>query len=129
MIPAVLIAVAALLIASAPAIGAGPGATPVPTSQAPAFLTAIADMPLMPGLEEVTGSGISFDKPQGRIVEVSARGRISPAKVRAFYDATLPELGWRVQGDGRYRREGEVLRISFQRTGANLLVRFSLSPR
>ena len=129
MVPAFLIAVTAFLIGSAAAIGAESGAAPASTSQAPAFLTAIADMPLMPGLKEVISAGVSFDKPQGRIVEASARGRISPAKLRAFYDATLPELGWRVQGDGRYRREGEVLRISIQRTGAILLVRFSLSPR
>ncbi|MEE8515714.1 MAG: hypothetical protein V3T02_03655 [Alphaproteobacteria bacterium] len=129
MVAAFLIAVTAFLIGSAPAFAAEPGAAAASTSSGPAFLTAIADMPLMPGLKEDSSAGVSFDKPQGRIVEASARGRISPAKLRAFYDATLPELGWRVQGDGRYRREGEVLRISIQTSGAVLLVRFSLSPR
>lgn len=129
MVSVFLIAVTAFLIGPAAAIGAEPGAAPASAPQAPAFLTAIADMPLMPGLKEVTSAGVSFDKPQGRIIEASARGRISPAKLRAFYGATLPELGWRIQEDGRYRREGEVLRISIQRTGATLLVRFSLTPR
>jgi hypothetical protein len=129
MVPAFLIAVTAILIGSAAALAERPGAAPAAASSGPAFLTTIADMPLMPGLKEVTSAGVSFDKPQGRIVEASARGRISPTKLRAFYDATLPQLGWRVQGDGRYRREGEVLRISLRRTGAILEVRFSLTPR
>ncbi len=125
MVSAFLIAVTAVFIGISGAIAAEPGAAP----SAPAFLSAIADMPLMPGLKEEKSAGVSFDKPQGRIVEATARGRISPSKLRAFYDATLPQLGWHAQGNGRYRREGEVLRISFQTSGAVLLVRFSLSPR
>lgn len=128
MVPAFVIITALALFGLAPAFAAEPGATPKSSSPYPAFLTAITDMPLMPGLREDLGAGVSFDKPQGRIVEATARGRISAAKVRAFYDATLPELGWRAQGGGRYRREGEMLRISFHPRGPTLWVRFSLSP-
>lgn len=134
MFRAFLIAVMAVLIGGATAEatkaaepGAATGATGA--SGAQAFLGAIADMPLMPGLLEEKSAGVSFDKPQGRIVEAVARGRVSPAKLRAFYDGTLPQLGWHIQGDGRYRREGEVLRIRYRTSGDVLLVRFSLSPR
>ncbi len=34
-----------------------------------AYLAAVADLPLMPGLAEVPGVGLVFDQPSGRIVE------------------------------------------------------------
>src|SRR5690349_8310531 len=78
---------------------------------AEAFLAGTEDVPLMPGLVPVEGSSVVFDKPQGRIVEAQARGKTSRDKVRAFYAATLPELGWSAAGANAWRREGELLRL------------------
>jgi hypothetical protein len=104
----------------------------VPGRAAEQFFAAIEDLPVMPGLEQVPGAGVSFDKPQGRIVEAAASGDVSRAAVRAFYTAVLPQLGWDAAGDGRYLRDGERLVLSFgasgDATGRTLTVRFSLFP-
>ncbi len=92
------------------------------------FFSGIADLPVMPGLEQVPGAGVSFDKPAGRIVEVAASGPKSRREIIEFYDAVLPQLGWRAAGKGRYRREGEHLNLSISKSGPKLTVRFSLRP-
>lgn len=93
------------------------------------FLSGLEDVPLMVGLVEVEGSAFTFDKPQGRIVEVRAIGKVTRAQVLEFYDETLPQLGWRALGGGRFGREGETLRLDFEPAGkAGLSVRFSLVP-
>ncbi len=116
-------------VAVSPAGGAEKGQAPGGASGAKgSFLKGLDDLPLTPGLREIKDAGVVFDKPEGRIVEAYAEGRLSVAKVRSFYAATLPQLGWRAEGAGRYRREGEVLSIGFRATGKGLTVRFSLSP-
>src|SRR5690349_11967325 len=106
-----------LLLLAAPVAGA-----------ADAFLAGTEDVPLMPGLAPVEGSSVVFDKPQGRIVEAQARGKTSRDKVRAFYAATLPQLGWSAAGVNTWRREGELLRLEFSGHDGNLTVGFTLSP-
>lgn len=92
------------------------------------FFSAIEDLPLMPGLTEKPGSAVVFNKPEGRIVEMTAEGRVDDVAVRAFYDRVLPQLGWRKEGDGSYRREAERLRLGFSRIGPRLALRVSLAP-
>ncbi len=92
------------------------------------FFSGIEDLPVMPGLEQMRDAGVSFDKPEGRIVEVAASGKVSRRAVVEFYRAVLPQLGWRAAGKGRYRREGEHLNLSFSASGPTLTVRFSLRP-
>ena len=93
-----------------------------------AFFTAVSDLPLMAGLAEDPDDVLVFDNPGGRIVEVSATGDLSAIDVRAFYAATLPQLGWEALESDRYAREGEALTIAYAREGAVLRVRFSLAP-
>ena len=69
-----------------------------------------------------------FDKPSGRIVEMTARGQVSRAEVEEFYGKTLPALGWQSMRPGLYQREAEQLALSFRSEDGNLLVRFVLSP-
>jgi len=97
-------------------------------ARAGAFFSNIEDLPVMPGLAELPGSAVAFDKPEGRIAEVAASGRVSPDEVLAFYLRTLPQLGWRAAGPRRFAREDERLMLDFARKGAQLTVRFSLSP-
>jgi hypothetical protein len=100
-------------------------------SRAPqaAFLSVIDDVPLMPGLTERADAAVVFDKPEGRIVETEATGRLVRAEVLKFYAASLPQLGWRARSEGRFLRDKEELAISFASgAGGALSVRFTLSP-
>lgn len=94
------------------------------------FLEAIEDLPLMPGLAEQAGSGVSFPSAAGRIVEAEAWGEVSQEAVLGFYAQALPQLGWTADGPQTFRRESEVLRLAFSQApaGGATLVRFSLSP-
>ncbi len=94
-----------------------------------AFLSVIDDVPLMPGLAERPDAAVVFDKPEGRIVETEATGRLARAEVLKFYAASLPQLGWRARGEGRFLRDREELALSFvSGPGGALTVRFTLSP-
>jgi len=77
------------------------------------FIKDIEDLPLMPGLVEELGSGTAFDTAQGRIVEAYATGPVSEGGVMAFYEKTLPQLGWRRLDIGVFQRENEVLKLEF----------------
>ena len=95
---------------------------------APGFLTAIADLPLSPGLAERIEDGVVFENRAGRIVRASAVGRISESAARRFYRIALPELGWAPAGADRFVREGEMLRLEFALNDGRLTVRFTLAP-
>jgi|SRR5579883_1618377 hypothetical protein len=103
-------------------------AAPIP-ALADDFVAGTEDVPLMPGLAPVEGSALTFDKPQGRIVEAQARGKVSRSAVHRFYAATLPQLGWKVAGANAWRREDEMLRLDFHGRDGELTVGFTLSPR
>jgi hypothetical protein len=103
-------------------------ALPAGTAGAEGFLAACDDLPLPPGLTEVAGSGVSFDTPQGRIVEAYARGALRPEAVLDFYAGTLPQLGWSRESATRYRRESEVLSLDPAAEGRGTLVHFTISP-
>ncbi len=104
------------------------GAAPVPVS-ADAFVDGFEDLPLMPGLRNVPAASVSFDAAVGRIVVAFAEGGVRMSQVRAFYDETLPQLGWTPNGAGRWTREGEVLTVDTVVESDGLVVRFELAPR
>ena len=93
------------------------------------YVEGIPDLPLMPGLKSLPDSGLVFDKPAGRIVEAFAEGSMTLQSVRAFYDATLPQLGWRRDGDGAYLREGERLKLDVSQDADVVTVHFRLFPQ
>lgn len=97
------------------------------------FLSGVEDLPLMDGLTEQTGSGVVFDKPDGRIVERYASGPLSPDSVKAFYAETLPQLGWQAKpakGPAHldFERDGEALDIEFKTVDSEVVVHFSVMP-
>ncbi|MGZ9107243.1 MAG: hypothetical protein ACXW4B_00275 [Micavibrio sp.] len=97
------------------------------------FFSALNDIPLMPGLYELTEETVVFDKPEGRIVESSAVSETEKApEIRAFYGSVLPELGWNAQsgaeGVDSYLRQGEKLSLTLEARGQLNIVHFSLSP-
>lgn len=94
-----------------------------------AYVAGIPDLPLMPGLTALPDGGLVFDKPGGRIVEAFARGSVAPQSVLAFYDQTLPQLGWQPEGRGAYAREGERLELDLGHDARGTTVHFRLFPQ
>ena len=105
-------------------------ATPlVAQNAASGFVSAIDDLPLMPGLNEDADALVVFEAPSGRIVEAVATGAVSVERVVSFYAATLPALGWEPHSTGGYARETDILRIATERAeGGGVIVRFSIVP-
>jgi hypothetical protein len=95
-----------------------------------AFLTAIEDVPLAPGLTEQATGGMVFDSPTGRIVEAVASGTVPAEQISAFYAQTLPQLGWSNAGKMTFKRENETLRITIEPAPqkGSAVVRFNLAP-
>jgi len=94
-----------------------------------AYVAGIPDLPLMPGLTALPDGALVFDKPGGRIVEAFARGSMAPQSVIAFYDQTLPQLGWQSEGRGTYEREGERLELDLGHDARGTTVHFRLFPQ
>ena len=93
------------------------------------FVPGFEALPLMAGLEVEPGSAMAFDKPGGRIVEAAAAGAVPEARIRSWYAEALPQLGWQPAGEGRFRREGEVLSLAVSAEGAGARVAFRLRPQ
>jgi hypothetical protein len=109
-----------LLLVAAPLEAADP---------APGFVAGTEDIPLMKGLANIADSLVVFDKPEGRIVESEAAGKVTRAAVEKFYATTLPQLGWTPDGAHAWRRESERLRLDLKGRDGDLHVSFTLSPR
>lgn len=110
-------------------------ASAMTTAAGDKFLSVIDDLPLMAELDEIKGSAMTFDSPQGRVVEAMAMGNVEKDKVFRFYSATLPQLGWTESRTGQFSREGEILKIEFLKiengsgeSGAMRTIQFMLSP-
>lgn len=103
------------------------------------YVAGFEDVPLAPGLAMVDGSALSFDKPEGRILEAVARGGTTDrAKVGDFYRGSLHQLGWietggRRDGGGwsqlQFQREDEQLSIGLGNRAGQVEIRYQLSPK
>ena len=98
------------------------------------YVPGTEDVPLMPGLAADDAASLIFDKPQGRIVEAAASGPVTRHAVVAFYEESLPQLGWRrtaakTPDTKSYERDGERLSLDFDGRDGNLQVAFTLAPR
>lgn len=103
-----------------------------PPQAAPSFFSSIQDVPLMNGLEELTDQTVSFDKPEGRIIESVARIQfqsVSAEDVTKFYKTTLPQLGWSPLSENSFEREGEHLRMNFEDFEGDRFLRVMVTPR
>lgn len=90
------------------------------------YSTILPDLPLMHGMTEQANDAVVFDKASGRIVDLTAISSAAPADILAFYQKTLPPLGWQMQSSGTFVREQEKLVISFD---SNNITHFSISPK
>jgi len=113
----VIVMIALLLLGAAPA-------------RAQQFVPGTEDVPLMKELAAVKGSDLVFDKPEGRILEATARGKVTRVAVRSFYSSTLPQLGWATTiSSDSWTRETETLHLDFSGHDGDLWVTFTLSPK
>lgn len=108
------------------ALGLFWGAAPL---RAQPFVANTEDVPLMRELVPVAGSDLVFDKPEGRIIEAQARGKVTRLAVRHFYGTTLPQLGWAGRAGDTWTREAEALHLDFAGSDGDLTVTFTLSPK
>jgi hypothetical protein len=111
-----------------PAIAfAGQDISPVAPAK---FFSSMQDIPLVPGITELSDQAVTFDKPQGRIVESVAEIETgNPAGVKKAYEDTLPQLGWRRVSDNSYARAGESLILNFEKYEGRNFVRIMVRPR
>lgn len=95
-----------------------------------AFFTALQDIPLKPGLVELSDQTLIFDKPQGRIVESIAEiENGTQDDIRLYYAQSLPQLGWEQEGKGAYSRKQERLKLTFEEFENKRFLRVMLEPR
>ena len=97
-------------------------------AHADSFVAGTEDVPLMKGLVPVEAGALVFDKPEGRIIEAQARGKLARGAVREFYRSTLPQLGWKALPGNAWRREDEMLRLEIRGRDGDVTVGFTLSP-
>lgn len=90
------------------------------------FIAGSEDVPLMDGLTVLPEMEMSFDAPEGRIVQsVAYSEALLPDQVAAFYAETLPQMGWEQKGK-EFLREKETLSIESHRLKGKTTVRFEL---
>lgn len=93
------------------------------------FLSAIKDVPLMPGMHEDTERTFVFDKPEGKIVEtVIVLNVVTLAQAQEFFSENLPPLGWERTANGTFLRDGERLTIAADSGQDPAALRVTLAP-
>ncbi len=101
--------------------------------RAETFLSVLDDVPVMPGMAELTSEAVAFDAAAGRIVGAAIAGRQRPGldlgAVLAFYGASLPSLGWRAESPSRFVRDGEVLELAISSAKGRIRLDFGLRPQ
>lgn len=124
-----ILIVAALVFACFP----GPVFAAENTQAAPAparFFSSMQDVPLVIGLSELSDQTVTFDKPEGRIIESVAEIESGTFdSVKKSYEATLPQLGWNKIAENSYARENEFLHLNFETYDGRNFVRVLVRPR
>lgn len=117
------------LVIMCAAVFAG-GSVKAQDSSVPAFFSAVEDLPLMPGLVELPQDALSFDKPEGRIIEAYAllQKAVLRSKVEEFYKSTLPQFGWGYVKGNQYYRSGEHLDLSFGHSEQQEYLKITIRP-
>ena len=81
------------------------------------FIEGLEDVPLMQGLEQQHSDAISFGNEESRLIESTLIGKkVKFASVEKFYQDTLPQMGWKIQGRKKntltFYRDRETLEIT-----------------
>ncbi|HBR68322.1 MAG TPA: hypothetical protein DEA55_02985 [Rhodospirillaceae bacterium] len=108
---------------------AAPCALAQQDQEPPKFFSSLQDVPLMPGLRELTDYAVMFDKPEGRIIEsVAAVDSLTRESIRAYYEASLPQFGWKRIGKDNFARQGEYLRLGFEAVEGQDFLKITIMP-
>lgn len=84
----------------------------------------------MHGLIEQPDQSLSFDKPEGRIVESwAAIDSKSRDEILRYYESTLPQFGWQQKNQTLYIRNAEQLRLDFESIDGHDHFRVMISPK
>jgi len=93
------------------------------------YVPGIEDMPIYYGFEEKTGSAISYDTTNGRIINAEYYSKTADIEnVRLFYKTTLPQLGWYMRKPKIYVRDGETLQLDIGNNNGSSSIKFSIRP-
>lgn len=103
--PKKLLTIAFLLSLATPSLG---------VAQESSFFMSLDDVPLMEGLQELPEETLTFDKPEGRIIESYAllNDDVNAEGIFSYYKQVLPAFGWRMVGKRLFSRENEVLELA-----------------
>ena len=101
------------------------------------FSSYIDGLPLIENFYEDPDSVIIFDKPVGRIIQISGFiENVKIAEIMGFYKSHMHDLGWHEEQNSNnnsneifYSREGEFLKIIVNQKDDVLHVDFALTPR
>lgn len=95
----------------------------------PSFFSALQDIPLMPGLEELEDQTVFFDKPEGRIISVLAlMHKATPNQVSLYYKTSLPQFGWIPTDENLFLRRNESLNLSFEKIDNDNILKITVKP-
>ncbi|MBI1300603.1 MAG: hypothetical protein GC137_02995 [Alphaproteobacteria bacterium] len=97
-------------------------------AQTPQFFSSLPDVPIMQGLEEIEAETLSFDKPEGRIIQTKALTDLQPEKIIHFYKQTLPQFGWTAVSETDFFRKDEYLVFDFSETQEEGIVKITIKP-
>lgn len=94
------------------------------------FFAGLPDVPLMPGVVELEARGLSFDKPEGRILVAvaSVDDSISDSQLQGYYSQALPAFGWQAVDPFSFVRGHEKLQIVLQNEEGQKLLEITISP-
>ena len=99
------------------------------------FISVLPDVPLAPCFVEEVDSLVTFDKPEGRYVEVSAICASlsgSEQALEAFYKNTLPQLGWRIMSGSQgayYIKQKDRLSITYETNSRFKRIKVIVQPK
>ena len=93
------------------------------------YFSALPDVPMMSGMEEVEDQTFVFDKAEGKVVETAGfLAESSPEELEKFYREALGQLGWKPFKTGVFVRDHEMLSLRVTKVGNGELVKFQLAP-
>jgi hypothetical protein len=93
------------------------------------YVAGTEDLPVYPGFISNEGENISYDSPEGRIVDASFRSdNVRAAEVRTYYETTLKQLGWNKKDKQLYERDGETLQLQIFEKAHSTFLKFNIRP-
>lgn len=98
-------------------------------NEEPSFFTTLHDVPLMDGLIEIEDNATSYDKPNGRIIDVFATINMRTTEdIITYYNAILPQFGWGKTENGTFYRDQEILELTFEKRENIKILKISIRP-